>query len=67
MCLDKIIAHFLDERGEQIGVIGAEQLLDITQEIVATSAYNRAIADSLELVQAKSSDMQVELDILKKK
>jgi len=39
-CLDNIIAHFLDKRDEEVGIIAAEQILETVEETVATSAYN---------------------------
>ena len=65
-CLDAIIAHFLDERGEKIGVIAAEQLLDVVMEKIIWTAYNKGIDDAKTLLQEKFADINIDLDLLAK-
>ena len=40
-----IIAHFLDERDEEIGIIGATSLLDFFEQEIGPSIYNVAVDD----------------------
>jgi uncharacterized protein (DUF2164 family) len=61
-----IIAHFLDERDEEIGMIAAEELLDSILDTIAHSAYNRGLHDAEKLLAAKFDDLVVEIGVLKK-
>jgi len=63
-CLERIIAHFQDERGERIGVIAAEQVLDVILEPIVKSAYNKGLSAAKELLQDKFADINLDLDLL---
>ena len=56
----------MDERDEEIGVISANEILDIVQEYTAIDAYNQGIKDAEKLLQTKFEDINLEVGILKK-
>lgn len=43
---DEIKAFYLDERGEEIGIIEQMQLLELFEQKMATIIYNRALDDA---------------------
>ena len=63
--INDIIAYFQDERGEEVGVIAAENLLDALSENLCKPIYNKGIYDATKLVEEKFSDLKMELDSLK--
>lgn len=65
--LKEIIAFFLDERGEEIGFVAAEKVLDFFIETLAEDIYKKAIVDTKLLLKEKIGDLEVELDLLSAK
>lgn len=65
--LKAIIAFFQDERGEEIGVIAAEEVLDFFLQDVAPEIYNRAVEDAKEAWRQNAEDGELALELLKKK
>ena len=63
-CLDRITAYFLDERGEKIGLIAAEDIFDTVLEQVFFDIYNKGVTDTQKLVREKAADIDAELDLL---
>lgn len=49
--IDRIISFFLDELGEEIGIIAASELLDFFESDVAPMIYKKAILDSKKIVK----------------
>lgn len=64
--LDAIIAHFADERGEEIGIIAAEAILDVILDSCGKDIYNQGLSDAQNIVQTKIADLNVELQALRK-
>ncbi len=54
-------AFFADERGEQIGDLGAEQFVDFMLNELKPYIYNEAIVDARKIVQEKWSQLEDEL------
>lgn len=44
--IDAIIGFFHTERGEEIGVVAAEEVLDFFIEKIGPAVYNRALEDA---------------------
>ncbi|MBI2411192.1 MAG: DUF2164 family protein [Candidatus Kerfeldbacteria bacterium] len=63
-CIDEIIAFFQDERDEKIGVLAAEQILDMMMEKIVWIAYNKGINDAKSLLQDTFADININLDLL---
>jgi uncharacterized protein (DUF2164 family) len=61
---DSLIAYFLDERGEEIGVIAAEDLLDMMLGSLRKPVYSKAVSDVMKLVEVKYSDLQIDASAL---
>ena len=61
--IDEIVAFFDSEREEKIGVIAAEQVLDMFLQGAAKEVYNRAIEDVKEFLRKKAEDIEIDIDI----
>ena len=62
--VNDIIAYFLDERGEEIGIIAAEKMLEIFTENLIKPIYNKAVKDIMKMVEEKYTDLQVDVNSL---
>lgn len=62
--IDSIISFFLDERGEEIGVIAAEDILDFFLKEVGDDIYKKAIKDIRKLIKERAEDLETEIDML---
>lgn len=59
--------YFETERGESIGELGAEQLVDFMIGALGPYVYNAAIADARNVFQEKMNQLDDELYSLEKK
>lgn len=57
----KVQAYFETERGETIGSIAAEQLIDMMVTELGPYLYNKAIFDARALILEKTSQIEDEL------
>ncbi len=64
--IKELIAFFLDERNEELDIIGAHNLLDSFLQTIAPLVYNKAIEDTEILLQKQSENFDIELSLLKK-
>lgn len=65
--IDGLIAYFHRERGEEIGIIAAEDLLDFILDQVTGPIYNRGILDTQDELKKRLDDFDLDLSILLKK
>jgi uncharacterized protein (DUF2164 family) len=63
-CIENIIAYFLDERGEKIGLIAAEEIFDVVIEGAFSEIYNKGVLDARQLMKEKAADIESEIDLL---
>lgn len=61
-----IIAYFLDERGEEIGVIAANGVLDFFIQEVGPKIYNKAIDDTKAALREELEAWDYKLSELRK-
>lgn len=59
--------YFETERGESIGELGAEQLVDFMIGAIGPYVYNAAISDARNVFQEKMNQLDDELYALEKK
>lgn len=64
-CLDEIITRMHEEDDTEIGVIAAQEIIDIVARYVGPHAYNLAVDDCKRLLQTKLADLEIDLDISK--
>lgn len=65
--INKIIDFFETERDEKIGVIAAEDLLEMFLQEIGFSLYDKGIEDSKEYINERQEDMLINLEALLKK
>lgn len=66
MLREEISSFYLDIRGEQIGIIEKEQLLDLFAENLAPLIYNRALDDAKNWYQQQQNNMEMDYYMLYK-
>ncbi|MBT4723197.1 DUF2164 family protein [Candidatus Falkowbacteria bacterium] len=62
--IEAIITFFEVERGEEIGMIAAEQVLDFMLEHTAEDIYNQGVFDSKIKLKNNLDNLEVDLDLL---
>ena len=64
--IDKIMTFFAEERDEEIGVIAAEEVLDMFLELLGPQLHNASLNDAKDWFKGKLADIEVGYDLLKK-
>lgn len=67
VAIDEIISFFLSERGEEIGVIAAGNLLDMFQEQAGVHLYNKGVEDTKDFIKKRFGELDVDIEISLKK
>ena len=62
----EIKAFYLDVRGEEIGMIEEQQLLDLFLEHLAPIVYNKALDDSMHWLKEQMGNMEADYYLLYK-
>lgn len=65
--INAIIDFFSSERGEEIGVIAAEDLLDMFLESTGIALYNKGVEDTKQLIQNYVEELNADIEISLKK
>ncbi|MBW7457772.1 DUF2164 domain-containing protein [Paenibacillus sepulcri] len=65
--IEQLVNFYAEERSEELGSIGAEQIIDFMLREIAPYVYNRAIEDALKVVMEKSSSIEEELYALERR
>lgn len=63
---DGIIAFYLDERDEEIGMIEQEQVMELFLEHLAPIVYNRALEDAKRWYHAQQDNLESDYYMLYK-
>ena len=61
-----IISYYLDERDENMDIIGASGILDAFLQDIAPKVYNRAIDEVKQLLKKQTEEADFEIGLLKK-
>ncbi len=65
--IDRIIGFFKKERDEEIGVIAAENFLDLFLEETGPDIYNKGVEDSRLFLKSRLEGLELDMDALLKK
>jgi uncharacterized protein (DUF2164 family) len=66
-CINEVISRIQDiDDPSAIGVVAAQEIIDITIENLGAEIYNKAIADANKLLQNKLADLDYEIEDLKR-
>ncbi len=57
---EEITAFYLDERGEEIGMIEQMQILDLFEQRMSPIVYNRALEDAKRWFSQKMEEMDLD-------
>ncbi|WP_083900138.1 DUF2164 domain-containing protein [Orenia marismortui] len=62
--INEIQGFFYDERGEEIGIIAGESVLDFFLEELGSLIYNKALDDSKLWFSNKLENIEIDYDLL---
>lgn len=63
-CIDEIISRVEEFDSTEIGVIAAQDLIDIVTANFAPDIYNAGVKDAQKVIQKKLQDIEVDLELL---
>ena len=58
----EITSFFLDERGEEIGIIAAENILDMFLKSSAEYIYNKGVRDAKDFAEKRLGEVLLDLE-----
>lgn len=64
-CVSEIITRIEDIEDNQVGLIAAQDIIDIVTENLAPEIYNKAIVDVKKLLEDRMNDLEAELELLR--
>ncbi len=64
--INEIQTFFQEERGEEIGIIAAEIVLDFMMENIGKYAYNKALEDAKGWFEQRLEDLSIDYSLLYK-
>lgn len=65
--VDAIIAFYKRERDEEIGVIAAEEILELVIDLVGREIFNKGVNDTTKLLQDRLASVWVDVEATVKK
>ncbi|MES2876070.1 MAG: DUF2164 family protein [Patescibacteria group bacterium] len=65
-CVDAVIARVDDIGDSSAGIIAAQDIIDIVTEHLAPEIYNNGVSDAQKMIVAKMTDLEIELDGLRR-
>jgi len=63
-CIEEIITRIEEIDSENVGVIAAQDIIDIVTENLAPHIYNAGIRDAKKLLQNANINIETDLDLL---
>jgi uncharacterized protein (DUF2164 family) len=67
IAINEIIDFFATERDEQLGIIAAQDILDMFLENIAKTVYNKGVDDTRNYVTEKLSELETNIELQLKK
>lgn len=64
--IKRVIDYFSTERDERIGVIAAEEVLDMFLDEIGGELFNKGVKETKKLIETRMEDLSVETDLLLK-
>jgi len=62
-----IIRYFECERGEKIGVVAAEEILDFMLQAFGSELYNKGVEDSFNFLKERFNNLELDVNAILKK
>ncbi len=66
-CIDEIIARIEEIESSTVGIIAAQDIIDIVTENLGPELYNMGIRDAKKIIQATMQDVEFDIDMLEQK
>lgn len=66
-CVNEVITRIEEIEGDAVGVIAAQDIIDIVTENLAPEIYNMGVRDTKKLIQERFQDIEVDIDILEQR
>lgn len=63
-CIAEVITRVEEIDGDSVGIIAAQDIIDIVVEHYGPEIYNSALRDAKKLLETKLSDIEFEIDQL---
>lgn len=63
-CTDEVVTRITEIGDGGVGVIAAQDVIDIVLQHYGPEIYNKALADAKKLAEIKLSDLTTEIDLL---
>lgn len=63
-CINEVMTRIEEIGDDSVGLIAAQDIIDIVTENLAPEIYNKAIKDAKKLLQDRMNDAETELDLL---
>jgi len=63
-CVDEVIARIDEIESSEVGVIAAQDIIDIVTENLAPAIYNAGVRDAKKCLGERFHDLEVDLDLL---
>jgi uncharacterized protein (DUF2164 family) len=64
-CIDALITYLESITDDPVGMIAAEEILDIVAEAIGPDIYNSGVEDAKKLLASKFTDIEIDLDMLR--
>ena len=65
--VEAIIAFYKRERDEEIGIIAAEEILDLVVDLVGREIFNKGVDETVRLLQDRLGSVWVDVEAIVKK
>lgn len=66
-CIDEIITRIEEIDGDKVGVIAAQDIIDIVTEHFGPEVYNAALGDVNKLLETKFQDITTDVELLEQR
>ena len=63
-CIDEVITRVQEIEDSEIGIIAAQDIIDIVKQNLGPEIYNAGIRDVKKLLQGRFIDIETDIDIL---
>lgn len=63
-CINDVIARIEEIDSDNVGIIAAQDIIDIVAQCVGPKAYNSGAADVKKLLQERMQDIEVDIEML---
>lgn len=63
-CVAEVITRIEEIEDAKVGIIAAQEIIDIVKQNLGPEIYNMGLQDAKKLIQERFSDLDTELDIL---